>query len=160
MITSCFCIVRQYGMVSKKGSQALVLTDSENLTSVESHPKLSSVKSLGKTAGRGAFNSAQSHQRAERVGRKPVLVSLALEVAQQRGDFALGDFAGHRHVNIRSAEVAVVFWNFVLEHEMTPERVPGEIRQHAMILVSIVAKMRQDEIGFELAPGLFERGFD
>ncbi len=51
-----------------------------------------------------------------------------------------------RDETVRRAEVAVELRNLVLQNQVIPERVPGQIRQHAVILVPVVPIVRQHEV--------------
>ena len=67
---------------------------------------------------------------------------------------------GKRHEQVRIAEIAVVFRDLVLPHEMVAKGVQGEFRQRAMILVQIVAAMGQNERRTIVAFEIFERLLD
>ena len=49
--------------------------------------------------------------------------------------------------DVGGAQVAVVLGNLVLEDEMVAKRVPGELRCESVILVPIVAVVREDQVG-------------
>src|SRR5262245_11114760 len=49
--------------------------------------------------------------------------------------------------DVRYPEIAVVFRDFVLENHVVPEGVPGQIREHPMILMTVVAIVCEHEVG-------------
>ena len=66
--------------------------------------------------------------------------SLRSQMALSSGNEAIG-----------RAQVAVELRNLVFENPVVPERVPGEIRQHPVILMPVVPVVREHEIGVEYA---------
>ena len=62
-------------------------------------------------------------------------------------DFRFAEFAFKRHKDVWSAQVAIVFRDFVLEDEMISKRVPGQFREQPVILVRIVAGVGKDQVG-------------
>ena len=101
---------------------------------------------LGVTARSVAFHAPQSHEREKCILPKPVLVLLGLKRFQDVPNLLLAQLGFERHEQIRLAEVAVVFRNFVLKYEMIPKRVPGQFRQQAMVLVRVVAIVSENKI--------------
>src|SRR5439155_21409574 len=61
---------------------------------------------------------------------------------------------------VRRSEIAIELGNLVLEDEMIPKSIPGQIRQQAVILVPVVSRVRQDQVGIHLTLELFERVLD
>src|SRR5439155_23478010 len=61
---------------------------------------------------------------------------------------------------VRRSEIAIELGNLVLEDEMIPKSIPGQIRQQAVILVPVVSMVRQDQVGIHLTLELFERVLD
>ena len=57
----------------------------------------------------------------------------------------------HRHVNVRLTEIAIPLRDLVFENGVIAERVPGQVADLAVILVRIVAPMREDQIGIRVA---------
>src|SRR2546427_2672478 len=97
------------------------------------------------TAGRVAFHPAQTEERPEELLREPALLDLAGEVRQDRVDSAAAEGLLKRHEDVRCPEIAVVLRDFVLEDEVIPEGVPRQLRDQSMILVEVVAIVRQDQ---------------
>ena len=52
-----------------------------------------------------------------------------------------------RHEAVGRAEIAIELRDLVLEDQMIAERVPGEIGQHPVVLMAIVAIVRQHQVG-------------
>src|SRR5271170_845830 len=50
---------------------------------------------------------------------------------------------------IRRAQIAVVFGNFVFENQMIAECIPGQLANQAMILMQIVSSVSKYQVGFE-----------
>ena len=70
------------------------------------------------------FHPAQSHQSKESVTIEPVLVALRPEIPAQVVRFFLRQLFVELHEEIRRSEVPVIFWNFIFQYQMIPERVP------------------------------------
>ena len=58
------------------------------------------------------------------------------------------------------AEIAVVFRNLVFEDQLVSERIPGQLADKTVILVQIVPRMRQDELGVDACLEHLERLLD
>ena len=52
-----------------------------------------------------------------------------------------------RHEDVRCAEIAVVLRHLVLEDHVIATRVPRELAGEPVVLMEVVAGMRQDEVG-------------
>src|SRR6516162_8653365 len=101
---------------------------------------------LSVTARSIAFHAPQSHERKKCILPKPALVLLGLKSFQDVTNLFLAQLGFERHKQIRLAEVAVVFRNFVLKYQMIPKRVPGQFRHQAMVLMRVVAVVSQNEV--------------
>src|SRR4029078_6753180 len=55
-----------------------------------------------------------------------------------------------RNKHVRNAEVPIIFRDFILQDQMTAECVPCEIREHTMILMTVISIMSKNEIRPEL----------
>ena len=75
-------------------------------------------------------------------------------------DFPLAMPAFQRHEEIRRAEIAIVLRNFELQNQMVAKRVPGQLRDEGVILMQVLAKMREDDVGRDLALEPFKGVFD
>ena len=53
--------------------------------------------------------------------------------------FRSQQFLGKRHENLGTAQVAIVFEDFILEDQVISEGVPGEVRQDPVILMPVIA---------------------
>jgi hypothetical protein len=81
-------------------------------------------------------------------------------VGKDRFDLSPGNRFTQVDEEVRSAEIPIVFRNFIFENEMVPERIPGEFRNQAMILMQVQTLMREDEVGRDLCLQRLEEGFD
>ena len=52
-----------------------------------------------------------------------------------------------RDVGVRPTEIAVALHDLVLEDEMVPEGVVGQVRDEPVVLVPVVAVVREDDVG-------------
>ena len=66
-------------------------------------------------------------------------------------DLAIERRGGEDAEEIWRSEIAVVLRDLVLEDEVIAPRVPGELRNEAVILMPIVAVVSEDEVGREVA---------
>ena len=107
------------------------------------------MKRLGIAHARTGFNAAQPQQRQERFFREPKPPRLAGKMPEDGRHLAARNVVVERDEVVRLAQIAVIFRNLVFENGVMPERVPREIRQHAMVLMSIVPAMSQDEVRLE-----------
>src|SRR2546422_11228082 len=78
--------------------------------------------------------------------RRPPRSTLFPYTTLFRSRFSSAQGFVERHVVVRRPQVAVVFRHFVLENEMVPERVPGELRDEAMILMAVPSIVGEDHI--------------
>jgi len=92
----------------------------------------------------------------ESAAGKPMLARLGLEVLQEQVDLSSAEICGERHEDIGTAQVTVVFQDFILKNQVVPECIPGQIRQDPVILVSVIAEMREDDFRFEAGLNLLE----
>lgn len=51
-----------------------------------------------------------------------------------------------RHKKIWRGEVAVIFGNFIFENQMVSKGVPSQIGNEAMVLVTVIPKMRENQV--------------
>jgi len=82
-------------------------------------------------------------------------------MTQDRANFLITNILRKRNENIGLAKIAVVFGNFIFQDEMIPEGIPGQIGNHGVILVPIMAIMRQYQVWieplFECFKGILDR---
>src|SRR5262245_23976247 len=123
---------------------------SDRIADAASECQLAGVECLGEAAWRIAFHAAQAHQAAEGVGGEPGARPLRRKRLQQRTDLPVDHRLRQRHVQVRLTQIAVVLRDLVLEDQVVAKSVPGKLREDAMILVSILEAMRQDDIGVEV----------
>src|SRR5688572_25110953 len=84
---------------------------------------------------------------------------LARKVLSEKLELAAHELLVQRDEEVRRSQVTVVFRYLVLEDEMIPEGVPSELAGESMILVQIVSRVREDDIGTYFLQ-LLERLFD
>jgi hypothetical protein len=73
------------------------------------------------------------------------------KVSADRFDLPAKLYLGQSYEKSRIAEVAVVFRNFVLEHEVITEGVVGEFGHQSVVLMSVALPMSQDDRRIEIA---------
>ena len=117
------------------------------------------MKAFGKASGRVGFNATQPEQAKKEVFGKPLFAPLRSEKAHERSDLAFGNRFGERDKKIRLAQVRIIFGNLVFHDEMITKGIPGKLAKKTMILMQIMAKVGEDEIGnkgaFEIFEGFF-----
>src|SRR5450432_3466497 len=112
-----------------------------------SHDHLADMKRLGLALGRVAFHAPDAHQSVERVGSKPRATRLRRKVPQQKLHLLLRRGSRKWNKEVGLAQIAFVLGDLVLGDEMIAKGVPGELGDHPMVLVQIVAVVAQNEIG-------------
>lgn len=65
-----------------------------------------------------------------------------------------------RPIDVGLTEVAFLLRHFVFEHELVPKHIPGDSSNHAMVLMAVVATMRENDVGGDLTGDLFEAVLD
>ena len=93
------------------------------------------------------LHAAKPEDAQEEILREPPPIPLGLEVREEVLDLPLGKPIVEMDEDVGGTQVAVVLGNLVLEDEMVAKRVPGELRCESVILVPIVAVVREDQIG-------------
>ena len=76
-----------------------------------------------------------------------MLSGLGWEVTVQEVELPLDQFLRQRDVDVRAAEVAVDLRDLVLQDQVAAERVPGQLAGETVILVEVVAGVREDDLG-------------
>src|SRR5262245_51883821 len=82
----------------------------------------------------------------EHICGKPVFRSLSFEMASDQGNLASRELTGDRYKDIRTTEVTVIFNDFVLQDQLVPPGVPGQFTDCPMILMKVVASMRENQV--------------
>jgi len=85
---------------------------------------------------------------------------LRLEVAAEILRFLPAERLIEADEHIRDTEVAVVLRDFVFQDGVIAEGVPGEIREHAVVLMAVVAEVSEHEVRLERALDALELLFD
>jgi hypothetical protein len=80
-----------------------------------------------------------------------MFVSLGLEATHKVTNLAVGDFAIERDKKVGRTQVAIVFGDFVFQDEMIPPSVPRKLVYDAVVLMEIVARVGQNQVGREPA---------
>ena len=75
-----------------------------------------------------AFHAPQPHQPQKCFGAEPVPIALTAKRGLEVLDFAHARLAVQRDEAVRVTEIIVVLRDLVLEHEVIPKSVPGQIR--------------------------------
>ena len=101
--------------------------------------------------GRRSLHPADPHQRPEQLVVEPVLVPLAREDAREQSTFSSHELLVRRARRRWVAQVAVVLGDLVLEDQVVAERVPGQLAEEPVVLVQVVARVGEDEIGLDRA---------
>ena len=108
--------------------------------------KLASKEGLGIALWRTALHAPEPSQAPKGFLVEPLLGALTAEMQHQQLDLALKRGRGNRHVKVGLPDVSVPFGDLVFKNTMVPERVPGQAADLTMILMRVVASMRQNEI--------------
>ena len=87
--------------------------------------------------------------RPEELLVEPVLAALAREVLARAARSSPRRRLVERDEEVGRAEVAVVLRDLVLEDEVVAERVPGELAGQPVVLVQVLARVGEDEVGLD-----------
>ena len=80
-----------------------------------------------------------------------MLALLARERREDQFDLLARQLLGDGDEDVRRTEVAVVLRDLVLEDQVVAERVPRELADEAVILVEVMPRVREDQIGIDSA---------
>src|SRR6266851_5834553 len=114
------------------------------------------MKTLRKSAGTICFNAPDSQQTHERVRSEPLLRPLRSKGAQNVLGLLFARLAVQPDKEIRRAQVTIVLGNLVFQDQVTSKRVPSQFTDHSVVLMQIVAVVRQDQVRREFLLQLFE----
>jgi hypothetical protein len=70
-------------------------------------------------------------------------------VSQQETSLLREETSAYRDVEIWMTEVAVILGDFIFQDYVTPESIPSQVRQHPMILVSVIAIVSKYDFGLK-----------
>ena len=118
------------------------------------------MEGFGETARRGTFDSPEAQHGPEGVRREPLSFRLALKMPDQGGNFLFRYLTGDGDEDIGLPQVAVVFGDFVFQHEMVAKRVPSEVGQDTMVLVPVFAVVGQHQVRLKLSFDFFKGVLD
>src|SRR5262249_10711196 len=106
---------------------------------------------------RVALDAAEAEDRLERRGPEP----RARRLAGERGEDVLHLSPRHRvgkgHVEVGRRELALVLGDLVLEDEVVAPGVPREARDLRVVLMQVVAVVREDDVGGDASLERLER---
>src|SRR5580698_9932527 len=122
--------------------------------------ELSGIKCFRKLSRRVRLDTANPHQTLKRIRSEPLFVTLGLKASHQILNLPITSLPVEIHKNIGIAKIAIVFEDFVFENKVIAPGVPGQLVNHSMILMEIVASMREDQIGRQRVFQLFKMLFD
>ena len=112
------------------------------------------------TARGSTLHSAKPQQSEESLLGEPVLCSLRSEHVDPRFALSVSGALAQRHVQVRSAQISIPFRNLVFENELVPESVPGQVGDHSVILVPVVARVSKDDVWTEVTGKALELVLD
>ena len=127
---------------------------------LSSKDELPRIERLSKLTRGICVDTADTHQSLKGIGSEPLFVTLRFEAGGQVLDFAVTSFLIEIHVKIRVTKIAVIFENFIFEDQLIAPGVPGQLVDHSMILMEIIASVREDQIGRQRVFQLFKVLFD
>src|SRR4029077_2281301 len=58
------------------------------------------------------------------------------------------------------AKIAIPLWNLIFEDQLISKGVPGQVGDHPVVLVTVLASMRENDIWLKLSGEIFERVLD
>ena len=121
-----------------------------------------SIERLRSSGIRSTLDSTDSMHGPETLGGEPMLGGLSSKMLQKQFNLAGANFLRERQKNVRAPKISIVLEDLVLQDQMISERIPGQIGQNAVILVTIVAQMSEDDLrfeaGFDFLKPIFDRG--
>lgn len=103
-------------------------------------------------AGGSTLHTAKPQQSEESLFAEPILCALRAENIDERFALAPRTGLGQGYIEVRLTEISVPFWNLVLENDLVSEGVPGEVGDHSVILMPVVARVSKDDVRTEV-PG-------
>src|SRR5262245_56516005 len=104
------------------------------------------MEGLGLAALGVALDAAKAEDRAEGVLREPEVAGLGGEGVHQVFDLAPADRGVEGNVEAGRAPGPVVLGDLVLEDEVVAEGVPGQLSEHAVILVRVAAPRAEHDV--------------
>ena len=112
---------------------------------VEAENNLARNERFGESALRAAFDSPKAHRGKEGVRAEPVLRSLAAEVLHEMHDLGICRRVGDRNEHIGTTPFAFEFGHFIFQNQVLTPRLPSELANKAMVLMSILQAMREHD---------------
>jgi hypothetical protein len=125
---------------------------------LEEH-RFSAIKGFGVMGGCIRFHSSEPQDSPKRLLRKPSIFSLGSEVFHDELELLLTNLLVEMEKDVRCPEVRIVLGNFVLQYEMVPECVPGQLGDQSVILMQIHSMVGEYQLRIDLALQFLEVGF-
>src|SRR5512132_589415 len=113
---------------------------------VGSQDRLSTVEAFGQSRRRIRLQATKTQRRHEQISCEPALAALTPVTGKNDVDLPLADRFRQRREQPGRSEVTVVFRNLVFQDEVVAERVPGQLRNRAVVLVQVLPVMREHEV--------------
>ena len=121
-------------------------------SSSDRQAELAAVERLGQAARRVRLDPPEAQQRAERSLVEPLAAVLGPVALLEDPDLLGDDGFGSVDEDVRRTEVAVELRDLVLEDQVVAERVPGQLAGEPVVLVRVVAVVREDDVGSDRVP--------
>src|ERR1035441_6774306 len=83
-------------------------------------------------------------------------MALRLEGLHDVTHLLLANIHLQRHEHAGLSHVPVVFWNFILQNQMISKRVPGQLCEEPLVLMSVLSVVSKDNVRRDLLLQLFE----
>src|SRR5258708_40119301 len=119
------------------------------------------VERFGVPAGRSAFDASKPHQAFESRFGEPAFAALAAKRRHQQANLLPPDGSRQLDEDAGATEITIEFRNLVLQNAVITERVPRELRKHAVVLMRVAAEVGEHDMGLcglELLENALERG--
>src|SRR6267142_1397383 len=92
------------------------------------------------------LHATQPHQALERVFVEPRLRALRAIAGQQVTNLCPDMLRAQLHISIRRCEIAIPFRNLILQYQVIAKRVPGQLADEAVVLMSVVAPVSEHQV--------------
>src|ERR1700730_4436649 len=127
---------------------------------VSAQPDLVPEERFRITLRRPAFHPAQPRESKKSLLVEPMPRLLGAEMLHQQLDLLFHHRLRHRDIDIRLAHVTVPFRNFIFQDQVIAKCVPRMPCDFAMVLMSVITTVRQNDIGCDACLELFEPVLD
>src|SRR5437879_7614243 len=117
------------------------------------------METLRKSTRTTGLDAAQSRQRKKSVRSEPLLGSLRRKRIENVFYFALACSTVQPKINVWCSQITIILWDLVFQDQVIAKRVPSQFTNHAVILMQIMAVMRQNQVRSEFCLQLLEFAF-